>query len=99
MSQKIRRTLAVVAVLAALSLALPSPSQAASLWNWQSADLAARVWSWLQGFGLVPQGEKPSSGLEKQGSMIDPDGGKTPGSTPPSMTSDQGSMIDPDGAK
>lgn len=95
MSHTIRRTLAVAVVLSAFSLALPPPSQAASLWNWQPVDLVARMWSWLQDLGLVPQAEKPSGGLEKQGSMIDPDGQKNPTST----TVDQGSMVDPDGSK
>jgi len=94
MSQKIRRTLAVAVVLSALSLALPPPSQAASPRSWQPLDLAARMWSWLQDLGLVPQAEKPSR-LEKQGSMVDPDGRKNPTST----SSDQGSMVDPDGSK
>jgi|SRR6185295_3435598 len=96
MSQKIRRTLAVAVVLSALSLALPPPSQAASLWNWRPADLTARVWSWLQDLGLVPQAEKPPGGLEKEGSMVDPDGKTLPGRA--STTSDdEGNMIDPNG--
>ena len=102
MSQKLRRTLAVVVVLSALSLALPSPSQAASLWNWQPADLTVRVWSWLHDLGLVPQAEKPSGGLEKEGSGLNPDGQKIPGAnvaTPPtSATSEEGSGLNPDGS-
>ena len=96
MSRNSRRTLAV-AVLSALSLALPPPSKAASLWTWQPPDLAARVWSWLQDLGLIPQAEKPSGGLEKEGSMIEPDGRKAPVSAP--VNSDEGSMIEPDGHK
>ncbi len=94
MSQKLRRTLAVAVVLSALSLALPPPSQAASLWSWQPVDLATRLWSWLQDLGLVPQAEKPSGGYEKEGSMIEPDGRTTPARA---TNSDEGSMIEPDG--
>jgi hypothetical protein len=98
MSQKIRRALAVAAVLSALSLALPAPVHAAALWHWQPANVASRFWSWLQELGLVPQAEKPARNEEKQGSMVDPDG-LTSTPPPPSSSSDQGSMVDPDGRK
>ena len=103
MSKKNRRALAIVAVVSALTLALPAPSQAADLWDWQPAKVAAQVWSWLEGLGLIPQPEKPSGGLQKEGSMVEPDGRTTHGSssttTPASTNGDEGSMVDPDGRK
>jgi len=98
MSQKIRRALAVAAVLSALSLALPAPAHAAALRHWQPTNVASWFWSWLQDLGLVPQAEKPAGGMEKEGSMLDPDGRTTPGTTP-TTSSDEGSMLDPDGRK
>src|SRR4029453_12133949 len=106
MSQKNRRTLAVASVIAALFLALPAPSQAAGLWSWEPVDLAARLWSWLEDLGVLPQGapsaHQPSIRWEKEGSMVDPDGQKTGGSsaTPPASTSsDEGSGVNPDGGR
>jgi|SRR5262245_8033231 len=103
MSHEIRRILAVVAVLSAFTLALPAPAHAATLGPWQPASLVSRFWSWLQELGLVPQTERPAGSLEKEGSMLDPDGHTTPGTsstpTPTSSSSDEGSMLDPDGRK
>jgi len=98
MSHRIRRTLTVLGLLAALFLALPSPSNAAGLWDpAATAVLTSRVWSWLEGLGLTPHkpatARRPAARLEKAGTAIDPNG-TTP---PPSTTSDQGSGIDPNG--
>jgi hypothetical protein len=102
MSQKIRRALAVAAVAATLSLLWPAPSHAAALWEWQPADLAARVWSWLEDLGILPR-EATTSGArwEKEGSMLEPNGqphsGGTSSTPPVSTTSDEGSLIEPNG--
>jgi hypothetical protein len=100
MSRKNRRTLAVASVIAALFLALPTPSQATGLWSWEPIDLAARMWSWLE--NLLPQGaaasaHQPSDRWEKEGSMGDPDGRPSSTTPPASASSDQGSLVDPDG--
>jgi hypothetical protein len=96
MSQRFRRSLAVMGLLMALFLALPVTSQAAGLWEpAASAGLTVRVWSWLEGLGLIPRQPAPASRWEKQGSMVDPNGQPLPASTTP----DQGSGIDPNGGK
>ena len=106
MFQQIRRTFVALGLTAALFLAAPSPSSAAGLRNSLTAnDFAARVWAWLE--GLLPgsstpvsTSRKPAVLLEKEGSMIDPNGRLLPtgSSAPTSATSsDQGSAIDPDG--
>jgi len=102
MSQKIRRALAVAAVLSALSLALPVPAHAVVLRHWQPANIASWFWSWLQDLGLVPGSAVPRSApYQKEGSMIDPNGqphsGSTPSTPPGTTTSDEGSMLDPNG--
>ncbi|HKI05160.1 MAG TPA: hypothetical protein VKK31_24485 [Thermoanaerobaculia bacterium] len=94
MSRRIRRTLATAGLMAALFLALPAPSTAAGPWEpAASARLTVRVWSWLESLGLTPR--QP----EKQGSMIDPNGGNwiTVPSAP--TGSEQGSGIDPNGGR
>lgn len=94
MSHNLRRPLAIATALSALFLALPAPSQAVILGDWQPATVVARAWAWLENLSLIPRGETPSA-WEKQGSWVDPDGQKSPGSS----SSDQGNMIDPDGHK
>ena len=94
MPHEIRRTLAIVAVLSTLSLALPVPAQAANLRSWNPADLSGRVWSWLQELGLSLRPQEPESRLEKEGSAVNPDG-----RTAPESNSDEGSMVDPNGRK
>lgn len=97
MSQKIRRTLAVAAVLAVLSLTLPAPTQAAVLWDWQPEYVAAQVWSWLQDLGLVTRTPSmPSAPYDKEGSMLEPNG-KPGSSSPPAPSGDEGSMLEPNG--
>jgi hypothetical protein len=103
MSQKNRRTLAVASVIAALFLALPAPSQAAGLWSWEPVDLAARMWSWLEDLGVLPQGaasaHQPSVRWEKEGSMVDPNGQPRSTTPPASTNSDEGSGVNPDGSR
>ena len=48
MPQRNRRTLSALILTVALVPALPSPSQAAGLWDWDPARLAAQAWSWLE---------------------------------------------------
>lgn len=100
MSHRIRRTLAVAGLLAALVLVLPSPSHAVGLWDpAATAVLSSRIWSWLEGLGLTPHqpvaARRPGARLEKGGPGIDPNGT----TTPPATSSDQGSGIDPNGLK
>jgi hypothetical protein len=100
MFQRIRRSLAMIGLLTAFFLALPAPSQAATLWEpAASAGIAVRVWSWLESLGLAPRPaappRRPASRWEKQGSMIDPNG--TPTHPAATTNSDQGSGIDPNG--
>ena len=104
MSQRNRRVLAAVGLTMALTLALPSPSQAVGLWRGQAPDLAARAWSWLEALGLIPRrptltARQPANVREKQGSAIDPNGrtARIAVSTDPTLFSDQGSAIDPNG--
>jgi hypothetical protein len=96
MSHRIRRTLAVASLLAALVLMVPSTSHAAGLWNPAAPDVvASRIWSWLESLvGLSPRKPAPAR-LEKAGPGIDPNGT----ATPPATSSDQGSGIDPNGLK
>ena len=99
MSHRIRRTLAVASLLAALVLMVPSPSHAVGLWNPAAPDvLASRIWSWLEGLvGLSPQkpAPRPAARFEKAGVGIDPNGTNQP----PANSSDQGSGIDPNGLR
>ncbi len=95
MSQRSRCSLAV-ALLTALSLALPAPSQAVpvpSVWM-------ARALSWLESFGLVPG--KPDTAARHPNARFEKAGGTTTGvvlqtepAPPPRDT--QGSGIDPNG--
>lgn len=106
MSQQIRRVLVALGLMAALFLAAPAPSRAAGLRNALPVnDLAARFWTWMEGLlpgatALSPASHKPAAGLQKEGSMIDPNGRTQPSPLPAptsSAASDQGSMIDPNG--
>jgi hypothetical protein len=108
MSQQIRRVLVALGLMAALFLTAPAPSQAAGLRHALPVNnLAARLWAWMEGLlpgsaVLSPASHKPAAGLQKEGSMIDPDGqhhSSISPPPPPSATSDQGSMIDPNGVK
>ena len=106
MSQRIRRSLAV-GLLAALSLALPAPSQAVGLWNPAAPTVwVSRTWSWLESLGLVPA--KPSAeprrsaAQQKSGPVAPGAPGTTSTLSEPSPGTGgpyQGSGIDPNGSK
>lgn len=75
MPQRNRRTLSALTLTAALVLALPSPSQAASPWDWDPARLAAQACSWLEQLGfLTGEATMPVAQWEKEGSLVDPEG-------------------------
>lgn len=101
MSHRNRIVLATAALIAALFLAVPSPSHAAvQPWKLPLAGAWERAWSWLA--QLLPGGapQKPGVRQEKEGSAINPNGATTSGTTAPTGTqSDAGGAIDPDGAK
>ena len=82
MSQRNRIVFATVALVAALCLAAPSPSHAAGLrtWNLPVVDAWERVWNRLA--GLLPLSASPKPRLDKEGGMINPNGG-TSGYTAP----------------
>lgn len=102
MSQRIRRSLAV-GLLAALSLALPAPSQAAGLWNPAAPTVwMSRAWSWLESLGLVSgkpaTAPRRSAAHREKTGLVDPGDPSTTTQPPSSGTGgDQGSGIDPNG--
>lgn len=98
-----RRAVATLSLVAALFLILPTPSQAAGLWE---TPVITRAWSWLESLGIVKsaaRSRKPAAIWAKEGSMIDPNGltipGTTPAAPPASALSEEGSAIDPDGGR
>lgn len=101
-----RRAVAAFTLAAALFLVLPAPSQAAGLWVSPSVTVS-RVWSWLESLGIfkpAAPARRMAAPWAKEGSMIDPNGGRTvPGTTsttpPASALSEEGSAIDPDGGR
>jgi hypothetical protein len=102
MSQRNRIVLAA-AVLAVLCGVAPAPSHAAGLrpWNVPVVDAWERAWNRLA--ALLPQGSsrKPAARQEKEGGMINPNGGTTSGiaPVPPGTYSDEGGAINPDGVR
>jgi hypothetical protein len=76
MSQRNRIAFATIVLTAALFLAAPSPSQAASLRAWRTPEAATweRAWSWLASFLPGARSPKPPARQEKEGSMINPNG-------------------------
>lgn len=106
MSQQIRRVFVALGLMATLLFLVPSPSRAAGFRNsLVEKGFTARVWAWLE--SLLPGLATPSATTgrtvrahEKEGSMINPNGGTNPpGMSAPasSANSDQGGMIDPNG--
>ncbi len=82
MPQRNRRTLSALILTVALVPALPSPSQAAGLWDWDPARLAAQAWSWLEELGLLArEATTPVTQWEKEGPGINPDGLMAPTGT------------------
>ena len=101
MSRRNRMVLTAIGLMAALSLTAPAPSHAVGLWEngILMADTLAKAWSWLA--GQLP-GSTPwqrTAPWEKEGSMINPDGGNSLVAVPvsPRDSADEGSMINPDG--
>ncbi len=102
MSQRNRIVLAA-AVLAALCGMTPAPSQASALRPWRVPVVDAWERAWNRLAALLPHGasRKPAARQEKEGGMINPNGGTTSGlvPVPPGTYSDEGGMINPDGVK
>lgn len=101
MSQRIRRSLAV-GLLAALSLALPAPSQAAGLWDPAApAAWMSRAWSWLEGLvaGKPAAAPRRSAAQREKAGLVDPRTPSTLTESDPSTGPYQGSGIDPNGMK
>lgn len=103
MSQKrMRRGIAMVAVVAALALA--PPAQAAG-WPAIPPGLAEKAWAWLASWWGADEGGGgaggTTEGLEKayqgDGVAIDPDGNTSPRPTGLRCAGDDGVCIDPDG--
>ncbi len=96
MSQKrMRRGMAVVAVLAVLLLA--PPAQAAG-WEGIPPGLLEKAWAWVASWWGAEEG---GAGLEKvvqgDGGAIDPNGAPSAGNRPTSACGDDGGCIDPNG--
>jgi hypothetical protein len=98
------RCIAVV-LAAVLLLSAVAPAQAAPLGSrGDSSGVLSALWSWLEAVwgAFVPAGS-----MEKEGALIDPNGGTPPkgsgidpnGGGTVQSTSDQGSAIDPNGGQ
>ncbi len=76
MSQRNRIAFAMIVLTAALFLAAPSPSQAASLRAERTPEVATweRAWNWLASLLPGALSQKPAPRHEKEGSMINPNG-------------------------
>jgi hypothetical protein len=100
MSHRNRIVLATATLLAALFLAVPSPSHAAvQPWQLPLPGAFERAWSWLA--SLLPGGEPQKPGVQaKEGGAINPNGGTTSGTTTSNgIQSDGGSAINTNGIK
>jgi len=95
MSQQMRRTLATVGLAAALLLAVPAPSRAATFRGPAVAgSLVERFWSWLSSLAQTAPVGQAATPVTRTGNG---NGSPPPASPPPSGTNESGSMIDPDG--
>ena len=87
MSQRNRITCAAISLVAALFMAVPTPSFAARLpaGRLPTAGVWERAWSWLAGLGLPGGGALPglTALWEKEGGMINPDGRTNPTASAP----------------
>jgi hypothetical protein len=101
MSQRNRIVLAAVALAAALCVIAPAPSHAAGLQTWRVPGVGVweRTWDWLT--RLLPSGtsQQPATRQEKEGGMINPNGGTSGATAPPGTYSDEGGAINPNGVK
>ena len=99
MSLKIRRGSAVLGLAVMLLVTVPAPSWAGER---EVPSVLESAWSWLA--RLWPGAFPASFPMDKEGSMIDPNGGRKPPYGPPPppppnahVRADEGSMIDPNG--
>jgi hypothetical protein len=103
MSQQNRIALVTAALVAALFLAVPSPSHAAAQpWSLPLAGAWDRAWTWLAHLLPGADPKKPGMVQEKEGGGLNPNGGTTPGTIPPlpaGTQSNTGSATHPDGAQ
>jgi hypothetical protein len=101
MSRRNRLVLAAAGLAATLFLATPAPSQAAGLWEGAIpvAGTLERAWNWLTGLFPSSKPQQQRAIWEKEGSMINPNGGGSVIADPllPLDNSDEGSMINPNG--
>jgi hypothetical protein len=102
MSQQTLRIVAGIVLIAVLALAAPPPSHAAGFQGpGQRLAFVDRIWDWLESLVLGTEAKSSPALHEREGSMIDPNGGKSLTPPPqvlnPGSTSDEGSMIDPNG--
>jgi hypothetical protein len=97
MSQQMNRMLAAAGLAAALLLAVPAPSRAASFRepSFVTAGLVGRVWSWLKDLAS-PAPSQPGQ-ISAPATRTAAGGTPPPTGPPPSGTSESGSHIDPDG--
>lgn len=97
MSQRNRIVLAVAVLTAALCGVAPGPSHAAGLRPWRVPVVSIWEQAWNRLTALLPQttSPKPPARPEKEGGMINPNGGTTSGLAPaPPSTA-----IKPDGVQ
>jgi len=79
MSQRNRIVLAAAVLAAALCGVAPAPSHAAGLRPWRVPVVGVWELAWNRLAALLPQGtsRKPAARQEKEGGMINPNGGTT----------------------
>ncbi len=84
MSQRNRIVLAAAVLTAALCGVAPAPSHAAGLRPWRVPVVGVWELAWNRLAALLPQGtsRKPATRQDKEGGMINPNGGTTSGSAP-----------------
>lgn len=99
MSQRNRIVLATAALVAALFLAVPSPSHAAAQpWKLPLAGAWDRAWTWLAHF--LPSGAPQKPGVqEKEGGAINPDGAAAATPLPTGTQSTEGGAINTGGVQ
>lgn len=101
MSRGNRLVLAAAGLAAALFLATPAPSQAVGLWEGAipAVGTLEQAWNWLTGLFPSSKPQERRATWEKEGSMINPNGGGwvIADPLPPLDSSDEGSMINPNG--
>ena len=102
MSQRNRIVFAAIGLVVVLLVAAPATSHAAVLWEGSipGASALERVWDWMTGFRLSGSPRKPAARWEKEGGMINPNGGTgIVAPVPPGDTVEEGGMINPNGVR